>query len=134
MRIWSWLMMLGVAVSSCPGGDERQAFSEAKAAVDKRIGAEHPEFQNLELRRLTGLQGSEAKVVCGELRPVGGGSGLVSTPFIYIWRLDPKVADAGRAAGELMVIEKIDRRSLGELAHFCGWANSTSPNERTYFN
>jgi hypothetical protein len=127
-------VFLAAAVGACAEGpEETAAFTAARKAVDAQLPAGHAPFQNFQLKHRTGLQGSQAQVVCGEMRVIGDGAAPASTPFVYIWTLDAAVAKPGKAAGELMIMDRLNRLQIGQLAAFCGWASSSGANSWNYF-
>lgn len=132
MRRGALVVIAALATASC-AGDGGAAFPAAKKAVGASIGAPATiQFDNLKQVHLTGLKGSAAEVVCGD---VARDAREVPSHFIYIWTLKPAVANPGRTAGETMVFQTMDRRAVHELTYFCSDSpDRSAANAYDYFS
>ena len=132
MRRIGLAVMAALATASCAGQDG-EAFPAAKAAVGAAVGNPATiQFEDLKLLHLTGLKGSTADVVCGD---VAKDAKVVPSHFIYIWKLKPAVPHSGRTAGETMVFPVMDRRAVHELQYFCTEnPDRSTANDYDYFN
>lgn len=130
--LWMAAALAGLSVAACSRQDGA-AFADAKKAVAAQRG--NPPglvFEDLQMHHASGLKGSKADVVCGDVAP---DDKTAATHFIYFAKLQAAGPDIGRTVGETQVFDTVDRRAGHELNFFCTpHPDLTDANAYDYFN